>query len=73
VGKIRDFVWRIRLIGRGVGWLLAWAIRALLLFELPEETVWGKVGVRFFRASYLALACVLVAASFILFRTHVSA
>ncbi|MEP7050692.1 MAG: prepilin peptidase [Pseudomonadota bacterium] len=46
-----------------LGGLLAWAIVRVVIFELPDETVWWKVVLIF--AAYLALALGLLAASFI--------
>ncbi len=46
-----------------LGGLLAWAIVRMIVFELPEETVWWKVVLIF--SAYLALALGLLAASFI--------
>ena len=46
-----------------LGGLLAWAIVRMIIFELPDETVWWKVVLIF--SVYLALALGLLAASFI--------
>ncbi|MEO7034393.1 MAG: prepilin peptidase [Polyangiaceae bacterium] len=46
-----------------LGGLLAWAIVRMIIFELPDETLWWKVVLIF--AAYLALALGLLAASFI--------
>ena len=46
-----------------LGGLLAWAIVRMIIFELPDETVWWKVVLIF--SAYLALALGLLAASFI--------
>ncbi len=46
-----------------LGGLLAWAIVRMIIFELPDETVWWQVVLLF--SMYLALALGLLAASFI--------
>ncbi|MEO8905101.1 MAG: prepilin peptidase [Polyangiaceae bacterium] len=46
-----------------LGGLLAWAIVRMIIFELPDETVWWRVVLIF--SAYLALALGLLAASFI--------
>ncbi len=46
-----------------LGGLLAWAIVRVIIFELPDETVWWKVALSFML--YLALSLGLLAAAFI--------
>ena len=47
----------------GLGGLLAWAIVRVIIFELPDETVWWRVVLTF--CVYLALALGLLALAFI--------